>query len=217
MNRSYALDLVNYYYITDEECEIPLIEQVKTAVDSGVKMVQYRTKSGTDRERYEKAKELKDICKNEAIFVVNDRVDIALAAEAEGVHLGQNDLPPSRVRQFAKDILIGISTNNVEQAKQAEGPADYIAVGPVHETETKQDKKKVLGVSRAKQIADSVDIFTVAIGGVEEEDIDRLADEFDMICAISGVTREPGQEQEGDLSEKIDHFESKILEVKKRR
>ncbi len=211
MDISDALTSVNYYYITDEKSEVPLTEQVETVVESGVKMIQYRRKSGADREKYKEAKDLVDICKNEAIFIVNDRLDIALAAEADGVHLGQDDLPPSKARKVAEDMLIGVSTNDVKEAKEAEEFADYIAVGPVHETNTKRDPDEVLGVSRAEEIAGSVEVPTAAIGGVKEEDLTKLVDEFDMICAISSVTRE------GNLAENIDRFENKIREAKKGR
>ncbi len=209
MDRSDALTSVNYYYITDERCEISLIEQVKTAVDQGVKMIQYRRKSGTDREKYEEAKRLVEICENEAIFIVNDRLDIALAVKADGVHLGQDDLPPRIARDLLGDILIGVSTHDLEQAKHAEGVADYIAVGPVQETKTKQDTDEVLGIKKAGIIAESVEIPTAAIGGVEEDDISKLSETFDMICAISSVT------QEGNISENIGRFEDKIREAKK--
>ncbi len=210
MRRSDDLTSVNYYYLTDEGCEIPLSEQVDTAVDRGVKMIQYRRKSGTDLERYEEARELANICKNEAIFIVNDRLDIALAVEADGVHLGQDDLPPHIAQELVGDMLIGVSTHDLEQAKQAEAVADYIAVGPVHETETKQDPDRALGVETAVRIAGSVEVPTTAIGGVNQEDILKLAEKFDMVCAISSVTRE------GDLSEKIGDFEDDMREAKKK-
>ncbi|MBS3817350.1 MAG: thiamine phosphate synthase [Candidatus Thermoplasmatota archaeon] len=201
---------MNYYYITDEKAGVPLPEQVKLAVENGVKMIQYRRKSGSDEERYKEVKEIKEICEDKALLIIDDRVDIAVLGEADGVHLGQSDLPPSEVRKRYRDILIGVSTHTLEQAEKAEKVADYVGIGPVHETGTKEDTSDELEIQKAKQIADRIDLPTAAIGGIEEEDLSVLSESFDMICAISSVTRV------GDLAENIRTFEEKIKEVKRK-
>ncbi|MBS3782273.1 MAG: thiamine phosphate synthase [Candidatus Thermoplasmatota archaeon] len=210
MDKKDLLNKANYYYITDNESNISLIDQVQIAVENGVKVIQYREKTKNDREKYEDLLSIKDICEREALVIVNDRVDLALAAEADGVHLGQNDLPPDRVKRFAENLLIGVSTHGLEQAKKSEKEADYMAVGPIFRTKTKEDTCPELGIESAKRIAESVEIPTAAIGGIDEDDLGSLAEAFDMICAISSVTRE------GELSERISYFEEKIDEVKRR-
>ncbi|MFP3872061.1 MAG: thiamine phosphate synthase [Candidatus Aenigmatarchaeota archaeon] len=210
MDKKSLLKEANYYYITDEDSKVPLVQQVKTAVKKGVKIIQYRKKSGTDREMYEEVKKAKGICDDEALLIVNDRVDVALAADADGVHLGQDDLPAEEVRGLAGDLLIGVSTHEMEEVEEVQLKADYIAVGPVHETKTKTNTADELGVEKAKEIARTLQVPTAAIGGVEETDLESLCEVFDMVCAISSVTRK------GELSERIDHFEKKIEECKRR-
>ncbi|MEF8873427.1 MAG: thiamine phosphate synthase [Candidatus Thermoplasmatota archaeon] len=204
------LKKVNYYYITDENSEVPLVEQVKAAVKNGIKMVQYRKKSGTDLEKYRTLEKIKEVCEGKALLIVNDRVDVALAAGADGVHLGQDDLPLEEVREISAEIIIGVSTHDIESARQAEKTADYIAVGPIHETDTKADTAEELGVERANEIAGALEVPTVAIGGVRETDLASLLEAFDMICAISSVTKE------GALTERISYFEKKIDEIKRK-
>jgi len=203
------LEKANYYYITDSETDLPVMDQVKKAVNNGVKIIQYREKTKTDREKYEELEKLTDICEGKALLIVNDRVDLALAVDADGVHLGQDDLPPSEVKKLAENLLIGASTHKFEQAKETEKIADYLAVGPIFRTKTKKDTDPELGIEKAKEIAESVDIPTAAIGGIGLDDLESLAESFDMICAISSVTRE------GNLSERIRYFEEKIDEVKR--
>jgi len=188
-----------------------MIEQVQKAVENDVKIIQYREKNKSDREKYKELEKIKEICEEKALLIVNDRADLALAADADGVHLGQDDLPPAKVVDFAKDLLIGVSTHELDQAKAAERLVDYLAVGPIFKTKTKEDTDPELGIERAKEISEIIDIPTAAIGGVKEEDIEVLAESFDMICAISSVTRE------GSLSERISYFEEKIDEVKRRK
>ncbi len=209
MKNRMMLNEVNYYYITDEFSEVPLVEQVKVAVENGVKMIQYRKKNGTDLERYSDLKEIKEECEGKALLIINDRVDMAIVAGADGVHLGQDDLPARKIRDMFPDMIIGVSTHDPESARQAEKTADYIAVGPIHETDTKIDTSEELGVQKAKEIANSIKVPTAAIGGVKETDLTSLLEAFDMICAISSVTRE------GDLTESISYFENKIDEIKK--
>jgi len=204
------LEKANYYYITDSEADLSVTDQVKRAVENGVKIIQYREKTKTDREKYEELEKLTDICEEEALLIVNDRVDLALAVDADGVHLGQDDLPPKEVARLAENLLIGVSTHEFGQAKESERIADYLAVGPIFRTDTKKDTDPELGIERAKEIAESVDLPTVAIGGIGQEDLESLAGSFDMICAISSVTRG------GNLSESIRYFEEKIDEVKRR-
>ncbi len=201
----------NYYYITDENLEIPLKEQVEMAVSQGVKIVQYRNKKATGRILFEEASRISEVCKDRALFIVNDRVDVAMAVDADGVHLGQDDLPYRVVRELVADKILGVSTHSIDQAIQAQDMADYIGIGPVHSTDTKQDKWDELGIQGAMDIADSVDVPTAAIGGIEYQDLKPLSKSFDMVCAISSVT------QYGDPSENIKKFESSFKKFKEDR
>ena len=203
-----SIDDVNYYFITDEGIDIPPHEQVRKAVQAGVKMVQYRDKSSSTRKMYEEAGKIRKICKD-TLFIVNDRLDIALAVGADGVHLGQDDLPPEAARDIVGEgMMIGVSTHDLDQAKEAEKIADYIGIGPVHSTETKEDTSEELGIDGILDITSKVKLPATAIGGIGKEDLERLAEGVDMVCAISSVTRK------GDLFEKISLFERKFSEAK---
>jgi len=205
------LEEINYYFIIDERSDITPFEQAEIALDQGVKMIQYRRKNASGRVLYEEASRISETCKDRALFIVNDRVDVALAVDADGVHLGQDDLPYRVVRELVADKILGVSTHSVDQAIQAQDMADYIGVGPVHSTDTKQDKWDELGVQGAIDIADSVDVPTAAIGGIEYQDLKPLSKSFDMVCAISSVT------QYGDPSENIKKFESIFKKFKEDR
>jgi len=209
MNRKNLLNKANYYYITDSEVDVSIVEQVQLAVENNVKIIQYREKSKNDREKYVELEKIKKICEGKALLIVNDRVDLALAIDADGVHLGQDDLLPSEVRKLSENLVIGVSTHKIEQAKKAETVADYLAIGPIFKTTTKEDTDPELGIEKAKMIAESVDVPTAAIGGIEGDDLETLAGHFDMICAISSVTRQ------GDISERISYFEEKIYNIKR--
>ncbi len=210
MEKKHLLYEANYYYITDQDIDLSPTEQAQIAVENGIKILQYREKSKSDRELYFELKDIVDICGDKTLLIVNDRVDLALSVGADGVHLGQDDLPPERVKEFVEDMLVGVSTHNIEQAKQYQDIADYIGIGPVHQTETKEDADPELGIEKAKNIAEIVEVPTVAIGGIEESDLKTLAESFDMICAISSVTRK------GELSDRIRYFEEKIDDAKRR-
>ena len=205
------LEEANLYFITSEASSIPFHKQVLAALDSGVKMIQYRRKEGSTRELYLEAKGIKELCIGKALFIINDHLDIALAVGADGVHIGQDDLPGDKVRPFLGNMLLGISTHTMEQAEKASEIADYIGIGPVHKTNTKKDSDDVLGVTKALKIAKTVEIPTVAIGGIEYEDLTLLAEEFNMVCAISSLFK-------GDiLKERVKLFEEEFCIEKKRR
>ncbi len=201
---------VNYYFITNEVMDLPAPEQAVIAIDCGVKMIQYRRKEGNTKDIYMEACELKEICDKKAIFIVNDRVDIALAVGADGVHLGQNDLPADIARELIGDGILGVSTHDMKQALSAEKIADYIGIGPVHRTRTKKGADKELGIKGVLDIAKEVAVPTAAIGGIDENDLDPLAEGTDMVCAISSVC------QHGTLRERIKMFEKKYCEEKSR-
>ncbi len=201
----------NYYFITDEGIEISPVEQVEIAVNQGVKIVQYRRKDAPGKVLYEEASQISDICKDKALFIVNDRIDIAQIVDADGVHLGQDDLPYEVARELVGDMILGVSTHNLKQALKAERVADYIGIGPVHSTETKRDRWKELGIQGALKIAENVKVPTTAIGGIGYDDLEPLSRSFDMVCAISSVTRTK------DLPGSIKKFETSFKNYKRNR
>jgi thiamine-phosphate pyrophosphorylase len=151
-------------------------EVVRSALRGGVDLVQYRAKEGTDRERLVEAQTLRSLCAEfGALFLVNDRLDIALAVDADGVHLGQQDLPVAIARQLlGGDKLLGISTTNPDELAAAmDTDADYLGVGPVYATPTKPGKAAA-GFTYVRQAAAQCDRPFFAIGGVAPENIPPL-------------------------------------------
>ncbi len=146
------------------------------AVEEGLPAVQLRCKGPADREVLRIAKAMNEITKGtDTRFIVNDRVDIALMAEADGVHLGQGDAPAKDVRRLAGDgLIIGLSTHTIEQvdASQSE-PVDYIGFGPVYRPFSKEDHEKVTGTALLREAVQRSKLPLVAIGGINR---DRLAD-----------------------------------------
>jgi len=182
---------IGYYFITDNSLSLKgNITDVENACKSGVKIVQYRNKVDSIDKQYQEAHKLRQICKQyNVLFLINDRVDIALAVDADGVHLGQNDLPyPVARKLLGKKKIIGISTHNVKEARLAEfSNVDYIGVGAIFNTNTKKDIK-VSGIETLKKIREAVSIPIIAIGGINLENfqsvIDAGADGFASISDI---------------------------------
>ncbi len=160
-------------FIADKgSCIAPLYETVFTALRAGVTFIQYRQKEGTRREIYEEASKLRKLTRHfNATLIINDYADIALAVGADGVHLGQDDLPLAEARKIMGEKIIGISTHDLRQAKDASmGKADYIGFGPVFETRTK-DAGKPRGLDNLRRIKQNVGVPVVAIGGINIDNI----------------------------------------------
>ncbi|OGS45103.1 MAG: thiamine-phosphate diphosphorylase [Elusimicrobia bacterium RIFOXYD2_FULL_34_15] len=179
-----------YYFITDSDLsKSGNISDVKNAVESGVGVVQYRNKSGSTKEMYEEAVKLKEICKN-IIFLINDRIDIAIAVDADGVHIGQDDMPYKIARKMlGKNKIIGVTVHNVQEAKDAEKiGADYLGVSPVFSTDTKPDAGKPAGINIIKDIKRICKIPLIAIGGINLLNAEEVVKAgADGLCAISAV------------------------------
>ncbi|MFH7241866.1 MAG: thiamine phosphate synthase [Spirulina sp.] len=150
-----------------------LIATVEAALKGGITLVQYRDKNTEDEVRFQRAQQLRDLCHQyRAIFLVNDRVDLALAVGADGVHLGQTDLPVAVARRLlGPQAIIGRSTTNPEEMNRAlsEG-ADYIGVGPVYSTPTKPGKAAA-GLDYVRYAAAQAPVPWFAIGGIDGENI----------------------------------------------
>ena len=191
------MDLKNckIYLVTDEKSclEKDFYNCIEEAIKGGVKIVQLREKNISTKDFYEKALKVKEICKNYgALFIINDRLDIAQAVGADGVHLGQSDMPIEKARVILKDkFLIGATARNVEEAKRAELlGADYIGSGAIFGTSTKDNAKK-LEMEELKKIVASVKIPVFAIGGININNVSSLKNiGLQGICAVSGILSE---------------------------
>lgn len=166
------------YLVTDRELmSCPTVEEcVERAVAGGVSVVQLREKSCTSREFYELAVRVKKITAALNVpLIINDRIDICLAADADGVHLGQKDIPCAAARKIlGRDKIIGVSAALPEEARRAElDGADYLGVGAVFSTSTKSDTRPVTP-EIIRQIRAAVSIPFVAIGGINKNNIPQL-------------------------------------------
>jgi thiamine-phosphate pyrophosphorylase len=147
-------------------------EVVAAALEGGLDVVQLRDKAATDRERYETGRRLRELTAEAGVpLLVNDRIDLAAAVGADGVHLGQSDLPVAVAReQLGGDALVGVSASTVEQAEAAAAAgADYLGVGAVYGTDSKEvsGDRDGIGVERIAAVADAVEIPVIGIGGID--------------------------------------------------
>jgi thiamine-phosphate pyrophosphorylase len=179
-----------YYFITDSGLSrAGNISDVKQAEACGVSVVQYRNKNGETREMYEEAIRLREICRD-AIFLINDRIDIALATDADGVHLGQSDMPYRVARtMLGPGKIIGMTVHNLAEALEAQSVgADYLGISPIFQTSTKLDAGEPAGIALIEEIRRQVDIPLIAIGGINHSNAtDVIRAGADGLCAISCV------------------------------
>ena len=150
------------------------IEVAREILACGVPTLQYREKSKKARQMYEECQVLRAMTQQYgALLIINDHLDLALAVGADGVHIGQDDLPLSKVREIVgPNLLIGVSTHSPDQAKAAvRGGADYIGVGPLYATKTKIDVCQPLGLDYLEYIVKNLAIPFVAIGGIKENNL----------------------------------------------
>lgn len=189
-----------YYFITDARLSrAGNINDVKSAVAAGVSIVQYRNKDAGTKELYEEALKLKKICKNKTLFIINDRIDIALAVDADGVHIGTEDMPYDVARGLlGKKKIIGLTAHNIEEAKKAERlGADYVSVSPIFATSTKLDAGKPVGVSLIKKIKKPLKIPIIAIGGITLDNAKEVVRAgAEGLCAISAVVTKKDTKKE---------------------
>ncbi|HAU85852.1 MAG TPA: thiamine phosphate synthase [Lachnospiraceae bacterium] len=175
-----------------------LEEAVEEAIKGGATLMQLREKNCSSKEFYETAVSVKKITEKYNIpLIINDRVDIALAVDAEGVHVGQSDLPAKVVRKIlGKDKIIGVSARNSELAVKAyEDGADYLGVGAMYATSTKKDAK-VITMEELVKIRNSVPIPIVVIGGVNENNIsDFKGTGIDGVAVVSAIISKPDIEE----------------------
>ena len=188
----------NLYLITEEQLSAgrSTLEVVKEAVKGGVDVVQLRDKHLTLRERYALGREIRKITKKTDVdFIVNDRVDLAAALDADGVHLGQDDLPCSEARKIlGADKIIGITAIKTKDIKKAEEDgADYLGIGSVYNTFSKKvvEEKDGIGIQGIKRVKKLTSLPLIAVGGLNSTnaaDVLRAgADTISVISAVAGA------------------------------
>tara|TARA_B100001029_G_scaffold87521_1_gene71769 strand:+ start:236 stop:1276 length:1041 start_codon:yes stop_codon:yes gene_type:complete len=164
----------NLYFITTNSNNVT--EQVRIMLNCGIKIIQYRFKGGSDLENINAAIKLKKLCKEyDALFIVNDRLDIALASDADGLHLGQEDLNIEHARRLlGPSKIIGLSANSeTEISKAIKEGSDYLGIGPVYQSTTKKSKSP-LGIERIKSLTKKITVPWFAIGGINSQNISLL-------------------------------------------
>lgn len=184
------------YLVTDDGClqGRALLDCVREALEGGVTLVQYRAKTAASAEMYDEALQLKALCDSFNVpLIINDRLDIAMAVGAAGVHLGQDDLPCAVARKIlGEDYIIGVSAHNPAEAKAAlQSGADYLGCGAVFGTATKADVKK-LGTDGLAAICKAKGLPVVGIGGVTADNYREVrAAGADGAAIVSGILAQP--------------------------
>lgn len=178
--------------VTDRELagDRPLVDIVGAAVQGGVTMVQLREKHATTREFLEEARAIKSLLAPLGVpLVINDRVDIALAVDAEGVHVGQKDMPVEQVRALAPGRIVGLSITNATQMARGDTQlCDYLGVGPLYLQQTKADASTPLGVEGFAKLRAMTDKPVMAIGGLKADNsAPVLAAGADGLAIVSGI------------------------------
>jgi len=207
------LNQIDVYLVTDSELSRNgTLSDVEQAVKAGCKIIQYREKNKGTGDMIREAFLIKDVCGDRAIFIVNDRIDIALAVGSDGVHIGQDDMPFDLARSLlGEGKIIGLTVHTVEEAVQAEYlGADYIGLSPIFSTSTKKDAGAACGIPMIEKVRNNVQLPIVAIGGITGENVsDVIKAGADAAVAISAVV------SAFDVNKEIGDFISKINRAKK--
>ena len=189
------MDSLKLYLVTDSDIlkDRNFYECIEEALKGGVTMLQLREKEASGKEFLEKAIKLRELTKKYNVkFIINDRVDIAMLCDADGVHVGQSDIPANEVRKLiGKDKIVGVSARTIKEAMVAkENGADYLGVGAMFTTTTKLDVKSVT-IDQLKAIKKEVKLPIVTIGGLSLNNIEKLKecniDGFAVVSAILGA------------------------------
>lgn len=209
---------MNYdlYIITDQRISHGKthFEVAEAVLAGGATVLQFRDKEMDETEAIAVCRNINKLTKKKGIpFIINDRIEVAKVIGADGVHLGQKDAPFDFARKIlGKDKIIGISVETVEQAIRAtEGGADYLGVGPIYSTATKVDAGEPLGLARIREIKKAVNLPVVAIGGINENNLEEvLKVGADGVAIISAVVGAP------DITQACRKLKNKIEYIKKK-
>lgn len=191
--------LPRLYPLTDVQLSgLSHADQVQLLNLGGATLIQLRDKHATALELYEHAKAAVAVANHStAQLIINDRVDVALAVGAHGVHLGQDDMPPEAARRLlGPAAVIGYSTHSVEQARQALSlPIDYIAIGPIFQTATKTDTSSTLGLDGLRAVREAIGtVQLVGIGGISRDNAREVIEAgADSVAVISALVSDPAR------------------------
>lgn len=188
------------YLISDRklfDSEEEFLNTVEKALKAGVKAFQLREKDLTARELYFLAKKMREITKrNDALLFINDRVDIALAVDADGVHLPQNGFPAHIVKKTWKEkFFVGVSTHSLKEAEEVSEWADFITFGPVFFTPSKAQYGQPVGVENLKKVKEKVKCKVFAIGGIKPENLSQVLPYCDGVALITGILSQKNIEE----------------------
>lgn len=197
------MTLSRLYPIIDLSCFVSAADPVRealrfaeTLLKAGATLLQLRDKTGEIRRLLSCARELRRISRGRARLIMNDRADLCLAADADGVHLGQDDLSPQAAREIlGPNSLIGFSTHNPDQVRLADQmPIDYLAVGPVFATSSKANPDPVIGLDGVRQARAATSKSLVAIGGITRQNCLRVIEAgADSVAVISDLLDSPAK------------------------
>ena len=183
------------------------LEVLEAVIQGGSKIIQLREKDYSKRDLYHLAMKFRESTTRAGVLlIINDHVDVALAVAADGVHLGREDFPVQAARKLAPELLIGASTRSLDEALQAEKDgADYINIGPIFSTETKEGVNLVLGPETIATIGPQVKVPFTVMGGINEENIEQvLAEGARKVAMVTAITKA------ADIAAKVKFLKEKI-------
>jgi thiamine-phosphate pyrophosphorylase len=210
--RTNALKQVDIYPVTCERLSNGRsnLEVLKAVIQGGARIIQLREKEYSGKKMYDLALKFREITtKAGVLLIINDHVDIAMAVEADGVHLGQNDFPLKAAIKIAPELLIGASTHSLKEAIQAQKEgADYINIGPIFPTGTKEGIERFLGPEAIAAISPEIDVPFTVMGGISESNIDQvLTNGARRVAMVTAITQAPDiAAQVKSLREKIQSY-----------
>jgi len=207
--RKEAFMQVDIYPVTCEQLSSGRsnVEVLKAVIQGGARAIQLREKEYSIRELYNLAVKFREITeKSGVLLIINDHVDIAMAVGADGVHLGQDDFPLQAARKIAPQLIIGASTHSLQEAIQAQQDgADYINIGPIFPTSTKEGVERFLGPQAIAEISPEIDVPFTVMGGISEANIDQvLAQGAQRVAMVTAIT------QADDIAEKTKFLKETI-------
>jgi thiamine-phosphate pyrophosphorylase len=197
--------LPRLYAILDVTCFAPqlrttnsIVEFARDLAEGGVTLLQYRNKDGDTRAMISHAREIKRVLQGKVQLIMNDRADICVAMGFDGVHLGQDDLPADGARLVVGERIVGVSTHNPQQVKEADdGPADYVAIGPVFPTTGKKNPDALVGLEGVRAARAATKKPLVAIGGITRHNAKAVIEAgADSVAVISDLLSSPKRASE---------------------
>ncbi len=186
-------EIIGLHVLTDRQLLEPrsVIEVIAMVIEGGASAIQLRDKNTSDEEMIDLGKKILKLTIGRVPFIVNDRVRVALAIGADGIHVGQKDMPADQVRKLiGPDMILGVSASTIAQAiKAQEDGADYLGVGPIFSTRTKTDADPPIGLDGLSDIRNAVSLPIIAIGGIKKRNAPQVMQFADGIAVISAVLR----------------------------